>query len=111
MDQKFDGMKYQVAYSEQTHRVSYVYTDDPKFRTTDGVMVGGSIPVSKDSLLVLTGWQIRGPVTADGWWPILSNDLPRIKLKDGTELVITNEEDLVGSRDAVIVGFAKSRLN
>jgi hypothetical protein len=35
VEQKFDDIKYQVAYSEQTHRVSYVYTDDPKFRTTD----------------------------------------------------------------------------
>ena len=66
-----EGIKYQIAYREQTHRVSYLRTSDNKFRTTDGLKVGDSIPVSPKSVRAFPGWEIHAPKTPDGWSPIV----------------------------------------
>jgi len=104
--QRFDGIDYQIAYREQTHRVSYLYTTDKNFRTADSLKVGDSVPVSQETVVGLPGWQIRAPVTRDGWWPIVGFDLPQVKLNDGTVLDITHKEKPAGGM-AVVLGFAR----
>jgi hypothetical protein len=108
VERTFDGIKYQIAYSEQTHRVSYVFTCDDKFRTVDGLKVRDSVPVSKQTVRALPGWQIRTPMTSDGWWPIVGYDLPEIKLNDGTVLDLANKDEEAHGT-AKIMGFAKGR--
>jgi hypothetical protein len=105
---RFEGIDYQIAYREQTRRVSYLYTTDERFRTADGLKVGDSVPVSQETVMGLPGWQIRAPVTRDRWWPVVGFDLPQIKLNDGTVLDLGNKEK-PASGMALILGFAKAR--
>lgn len=109
VEQVFDGVKYQIAYSNETRRVSYLYTDDENFRTVDGLKVGDLIPVSPQIVHALPGWQIHAQTTRDGWRPIMGYDLPQIKLNDGTVLDLANKEDMKRGT-AVILGFSKGRL-
>jgi len=104
----FDGITYTIAYREQTHRVSYVYTNDKNFRTADGLKVGDSIPVSKETVFGEPGWQSFAPSTRDGWLPIVGFDGLRITLKDGTVIDLTGSEG-IKSGMAEILGFARSR--
>jgi hypothetical protein len=83
VDRVFGGVKYQVAYSQATHLVSYLYTSDEKFRTMDGLKVGDLIPVTPETVRALPGWQIFAPTTPDGWRPIVGYDLPQIKQRTG----------------------------
>ena len=110
VEQGFDGIHYQVAYRERTHRVSYLFTSDERFRTADNLKVGDSVPVSQATVRGMPGWQIRAPVTRDGWWPIVGYDLPQIKLNDGTVLDLGHKEKLTSGGMAVILGFSKGRI-
>ena len=67
----FDGIKFQVAYSQQADTVTHLYTEDKRFQTADGLKVGDSIPITPEALIVFPGWRIYGPETKDGWHPIL----------------------------------------
>jgi hypothetical protein len=107
VERVFDGIKYQIAYSEKTHRVSYLYTADEKFRTADGLKIGDAIPVTRDNVRALPGWQIYAPTTRDGWRPIIGYDLLQIKLKDGTVLDLASKEEQIKTAAAVILGFSK----
>ena len=71
VERVFDGVNYQVAYSEQKHRVTYLHTNDEKFRTAEGLKIGDSIPISQETLRAWPGWEMRAPMTGDGWWPIV----------------------------------------
>jgi len=106
VDRVLDGIKYQIAYREETHRVTYVYTSDEKFRTIDGLKVGDSIPVSRDTVRGQPGWQSYAATTRDGWWPVVGYDGLQIELKDGTVLDLTGTQGLK-SGIAVILGFSK----
>src|ERR1700675_1918771 len=57
VQRKVDGITYTIAYREETHRVTYVFTDDENFRTVDGLKIGDSIPVSKETVAGWPGWQ------------------------------------------------------
>lgn len=102
-----EGIKYQIAYREQTHRVSYLRTSDQKFRTVDGLKVGDSIPVSSKALRAFPGWEIHAPRTPDGWSPIIGYDGLRITLEDGSVLDLTVHKENTAPVRAVIIGFSK----
>lgn len=104
----FDGIKYSIAYSTDTHRVTYVYTDDDKFRTIDGLKVGDSIPVSRETVVGWPGWQSYAPPTRDGWLPVIGFDGLQIKLVDGSVIDMTSSEG-IKKGIALIRGFKKSR--
>src|SRR6266700_3465143 len=38
-----EGVKYTIAFSEKSRKISYIHTEDSKFRTSDGLQVGSSI--------------------------------------------------------------------
>jgi hypothetical protein len=105
--QGFDGVDYQIAYRERTHRVSYVFTADKKFRTVDGLKVGDSVPVSQQTVVGLPGWHLCAPVTRDGWCPIIGYDDPQIKLNNGAVLDLGHKEQQASGGMAVILGFSK----
>ena len=102
----FDGIKYQIAYREETHRVTYVYTSDEKFRTVDGLKVGDEIPVSRETVRALPGWLAFAATTRDGWRPVVGYDGLQIKLKNGTVLDLTGS-GATQSGISVILGFSK----
>jgi hypothetical protein len=108
VERVFDGVNYQVAYSEQKHRVTYLHTNDEKFRTAEGLKIGDSIPISQETVRAWPGWEVRAPMRGDGWWPIVGYDLPQIKLNDGTVLDLGHKEKSAGGM-AVILGFTKGR--
>lgn len=107
--QFFDGIKYQIAYSEKTHRVSYVFTNDENFVTLDGLRVGDAIPVTRDTVHALPGFEVWAPTTRDGWWPIVGYDLAQIKLSDASTLDLSGKEESAKTGKAVILGFSKIR--
>jgi hypothetical protein len=109
VERVFDGIKYQIAYSDETHRVSYVYTNDEKFRTVDGLKVGDSIPVSRKTVRALPRWLAYAPTARDGWQAIVADNLLQVKLKDGTVLDLTAKDESDKSGEAVILGFSKGR--
>jgi hypothetical protein len=105
----FDGVRYRVAYSDQTKRVSYLYTSDTKFRTADGLQVGGEISVTGQNVRALPGWEIWAPTTSDGWRPIIGFNA-EVKLKDGTLLKLSGKHDGSKAGTATIQGFSRGRL-
>jgi hypothetical protein len=109
VDLAFDGINHRVAYSQLTHKVAYVYTNDEKFRTTSGLKVGDPIPVSRKTVRALAGWQVYAPTTSDGWRPIVAGETPRIKLKDGTVMDLTAKDGPDKNGTAEILGFSKGR--
>jgi hypothetical protein len=108
VERVFDGIKYSIAYGTDTHRVTYVYTDDEKFRTIDGLKVGDSIAVSRDTVVGEPGWQSYAPATGNGWLPVVGFDGLQIKLMDGSVIDLTSSEG-IKKGTALIRGFSKTR--
>jgi len=106
IERVFDGIRYQIAYRLETHRVSYVYTSDDRFRTVDGLKIGDPIPVSRDTVGGEPGWLSLAATTSDGWRPVVGYDGLRIKLRDGTVVDLTGAEGLKNGI-AVILGFCR----
>lgn len=104
---QIEGIKYQVAYREQTHRVTYLRTSDDKFRTTNGLKIGDSIPISPEAVRAFPGWEIHAPKTPDGWSPIVGYDGSHVKLEDGSELDRTRSKDRNAIAHALVIGFSK----
>ena len=110
VERVFEGVKYTIAYSQQTRRVTYLHTDDRSFKTVDGLRIGDSIPVSTKDVQVLLGWEVHAPATRDGWRPVLGYDLADLKLNDGTVLDLSMKGQSAASGMATILGFSKGRF-
>ena len=106
----FDGVRYTVAFSRETKRITYLYTEDEKFRTADDLRVGDEIAVSEENVRAWPGWQIHGPTTSDGWRPLIGWDV-EVKLKDGSVLNLRGKHDGSSSGTATILAFVKGRWN
>lgn len=78
----FAGVRYTVAYNRETQHISYLFTEDDKFKTEDGLKVGDEIAVSRRNC-AWPGWEMPGPTTTDGWRPIVGWNA-EVKLTDGT---------------------------
>jgi hypothetical protein len=107
-ERSFNGVRYTVAYSRESKRITYVYTEDEKFKTTDGLRVGDEIPVSAQNVRAWPGWEIHGPTTADGWRPVIGWN-GEVKLKDGSALNLWGKHDGSSSGVTTILGFVKGR--
>jgi hypothetical protein len=83
------GIHYKIAYEERTRRIKYIYTNDENFRTLDGAKVDDDLSFTVDELDIHPYWEIRGPKTSDGWYPVIAHDEPMLggafiqKLKKG----------------------------
>ncbi len=61
------GARFKMGYDDKTRAVKYLFTDDPGFKTNDGLHVGSWIEARERDLVLVPGWRIYGPKTKDGW--------------------------------------------
>jgi hypothetical protein len=68
------GVKYTIAFDDETHHIKYVHTIDRAFRTAKGLRIGSQI---KASLKQITGgyggWYTFAGRTPDGWDIIIAD--------------------------------------
>ena len=65
------GVRYVIAYDQKSRVIKYISTDDKKFKSADGLQVGGYVEVSNEQVTVYRGWEIRGPEDKNGWHPLI----------------------------------------
>ena len=95
------GVRYDIAFDKHTRQIKYIYTNDPNFRTTDGLHVSSKIPLRREQLQVYPGWEIRGPARGDGWFPVVGFD--SIQSMDTAR----DYNDELETRLLAIIGFSK----
>lgn len=106
-ERTYGGVKFTVAYRNETKKVTYIFTTDEKFRTKDGLKVLDEIPVTEESIREWLGWQVEAAATSDGWVPVISDFDMKVKLTDGTLLNLPGEHEGSSSGKAVIRAFGK----
>jgi hypothetical protein len=92
VEARIAGINYTIAYGEKTGRITYVFTSDKAFRTTDGVRVGETVDLSEEQILAWPGWEIRGPETPDRWYPLLGI-LEVTVVTDGNDALVRAERN------------------
>jgi hypothetical protein len=107
-EQAFEGVRYRVAYSSKSKRVTYLTTSDGKFRTHSGLRVGDEIAISENTVRAWPGWEVHAPTTSDGWRPIVGFN-SEVKLKDGTVLNLREKQGVNITGTATIGAFSKGR--
>jgi hypothetical protein len=95
------GVEYIIAFDPKTREIKYIHTIDPNFRTANGLHVSTEIPLTRAQLEIIPYWEIRAPVTPDGWYPVVGQDSHLFGF-DLAGSFIGNETRLVS-----IVGFSK----
>ena len=69
---QIDGVRFTtVGYDSRTRRIKYLFTQDDKFKTSDGLQVNSLISLAENEISSVKGWHTIGPRTRDGWRPIL----------------------------------------
>jgi hypothetical protein len=67
------GIKYMIAYDDETHRIKFIHTVDRAFQTKNGLRVGYQIKVSRKQITGgCCGWYTFAGSTPDGWDIIIS---------------------------------------
>ncbi len=104
-----DGVRYAVVgYDQHTRRVKYLSTHDESFRTKDGLRVGAVTELSEDELVLVTGWNIIGPRTPDGWRPIYGSFLDGHVIRSVEGDAVDLKEPIAGKKHRFkIVSFDK----
>jgi len=87
IEREIAGIKYILAYDENTRVITYVYTADEKFET-DGLRVGSYIEVDDEQTIACPGWEIRGPASKDGWQPLIGFNSEMTVRKGGKDVTI-----------------------
>jgi len=95
------GVEYKIAFDRKTREIKYIYTNDLKFRTKDGLRVLGEIPLTREQLDVIPYWEIRAPMTPDGWYPVVGDDSKLF----GFDLTASFKGNEI--RSVTILGFSK----
>ncbi len=73
----FSNLRYVVAWDESDFAVTYLFTNDPGFRTTSNLAVGGTLRVTRSRLAPFKNWQIDSRSGSGGWFPVVVPlDLP-----------------------------------
>jgi hypothetical protein len=101
IERSIRGVKYIIAFDSQTREIKYINTTDPNFRTANDLRVDGKIPLTRDQLEVIPYWEVRAPMTPDGWYPVVGNDSDLF----GYDLAGSFKEN--ETRAVSIVGFSK----
>lgn len=84
------GVKYIIAFEEETRKIRFIHTLDRNFRTTMGLRVGSQLTVTRAQITIYPSWYILAPGTPDGWQPIVIGDEELLgKLKDGEGVTVT----------------------
>jgi hypothetical protein len=99
-----DGIHYTIAFDAK-HIITYIHTEDPNFKTSEGLKVGGFLDVKGEELRAFPGWEVRSPARADGWAPVVGYD-QLVELPGGLKLLYSSTDEK--HRTVVIAGFSKS---
>jgi hypothetical protein len=86
-----NGVEYLIAYSKETREITYVHTSDPNFKTEDGLKLGDCISWAESESPANAAWELRAPLTSDGWYPVLSIESysHRVRLGANECMVVT----------------------
>ncbi len=73
------NVDYTVAWNAETRTITYIYTEDPTFKTEDNVEVGTKLVLTEKDIKAYPGWLIVSAPTKDGWLPVVGrgNNLPK----------------------------------
>jgi hypothetical protein len=106
---KFGGVRFTtVGYDSRTRQIKYLFTQDDKFKTVDGLHVHGVITLAENETLFVKGWQIIGPRTKDGWRPILATLLDGEVLQSADGEAVDLTKPVAGKMHRFkIIGFDK----
>jgi len=92
----FSNLRYVVGRGEGGFAVTYLFTNDPGFRTKSNLAVGGTLRVTRSRLVPFKGWQVDPRSGSGGWFPVVVPlDLPSV----------VGQED---ETSALIVGFVQT---
>lgn len=65
---KIDGIKYTIAFDEETRKIKFIHTLDRAFRTVNGLQPGSQVKVTQEQLSGgFGGWYTFAGQTPDGW--------------------------------------------
>ncbi|REJ75381.1 MAG: hypothetical protein DWQ47_07835 [Acidobacteria bacterium] len=70
---KIDGVVYAIAFDKETKEIWYIQTSDEQFVTKDGFRVDKEIEIKGSAILIYPYWDVYGPRTKDGWWPVVGH--------------------------------------
>jgi hypothetical protein len=114
------GARFKMGYDDKTHAAKYLFTDDPGFKTSDGLHTGSWLEVRERDLVLVPGWRIYGPKTKDGWRTVIgtpfrfNNQTERLELSalvrfaDGTTVDLSRPASQPARAGRVkILGFEK----
>jgi hypothetical protein len=110
-DTLIGGIEYTIAFGDKGHRVTYISTSDPKFKTADGHKVGDEIEFPRSQLHGSSYWEIYGPTTQDGWRPIVGFDLGPLEPteKNGTKIDLRGNAGKGDPVKTTIGSFSKGK--
>jgi len=86
IDDWIDEVEYTIAYEEKTREITYINTSDSSFRTENGLKVGSCLRLKRDQIIVNSNWEIYGPITKDGWYPVIGYNTNRPQILHQTEI-------------------------
>jgi hypothetical protein len=92
IEREIDKVRYVIAYDDKTLRIKYLSTNDPDFKSSQGLKVGDFLDVKGDQVSVLPGWEIRAPGGEDGWQPLIGFNSELTVLREHKEVKLTVPE-------------------
>jgi hypothetical protein len=104
------GIRYVIAYDEQSRVITYISTEDKLFKSADGLRVGGYVEVNNTAVEVYPGWEIRGAEDKEGWQPLIGFDSKMTVLDGDKETILELKRYRLESEHPLkvkILGFVK----
>lgn len=87
-----DDIEYSIAYNEKTREITYINTSDPDFMTGNELKVGRCLRLKREDIIINPSWEIYGPVTKDGWYPVIGYNTGRPEAIHETDIGKVVEE-------------------
>ncbi|ABF41753.1 hypothetical protein Acid345_2752 [Candidatus Koribacter versatilis Ellin345] len=114
-DVTLGGTKFNVVAYDDRRLVRYLFTTDAAFSTKTGLHVGDWVEVDEKDVVLVPGWHICGPRTADGWRLVFGSDLDesekQVTYEDGTPVNFIHTIESSPKRGKLrIVGFEKGEV-
>ena len=103
-----DGVEYVIAYARKNREIRYVTTRDKNFKTMSGLKVGAYLETSREGIVSYPGWEIRAPITSDGWYPVVGFNGDVTVVKDSGGQLIKCEDMEAGQKMKLrVIGFSR----
>lgn len=109
IEREVADVSYIIAYDKKSHVIKYISTHDKRFKSADGLQVGGYVEVNDEQVEVYPGWEIRGPRDKDGWQPIIgfNSEMTVLDRDKDTRLELKQYRLASGPVKAKIIAFVK----